>query len=73
MKSILVFGILLLALGVGMLVYQSISYTQRKNIAQIGPVHVTKEESNTIRLPPLLGITAVGVGGALIVVGVRKS
>ncbi len=72
MKSILAFGILLLVLGVVGLVYQSISYTKQENIAQLGPVRVTKEESKTIDLPPVLGVTAVGVGAILVVAAVRK-
>ena len=72
MKPILALGILLLALGVGMLAYQGISYTQQKNVAQLGPLHVTKEERTTIHLPPVLGVTAVGVGAVLIVAGVRR-
>ena len=73
MKPILACGILLLALGVGMLAYQGFSYTQQENVAQLGRVHVTKEERKTVRLPPVLGATAVGVGAILIVAGVRRS
>jgi hypothetical protein len=69
----LVFGILLLALGVGVLAYQGISYTQQEHVAQLGRVHVTKEERKTIQLPPVLGVTVVGVGAVLIVAGVRRS
>lgn len=73
MRSLLVFGILFLVLGVGMLAYQGFSYTQQENVAQLGRVHVTKEERKTIQLPPVLGATAVGVGAILIVAGVRRS
>lgn len=72
LKPILAVGILLLASDVGMLAYQGISYTQQENIAQLGPVHVTKGESKTIHLPPVLGATAVGVGVIPIVAAVRR-
>jgi hypothetical protein len=72
MKPVLVVGILLLAVGVGMLAYQGISYTRHEEVAKLGPVRVTTEERKTIPLPPLLGAAAIGLGVILIVVGARR-
>ncbi len=72
MKSTLILGIVLLLVGVLVLAYQGITYTQQSRVAQLGPVQITTKERKTIPLPPALGATALGVGVILIVVGVRR-
>ena len=67
-----VIGIALIVLGVVALAYQGISYTTREKVADIGPVEVTKDTTNTIPLPPLLGGFALVGGVVLVVVGAKK-
>lgn len=72
MKPMAVLGIVLIVLGVGALVYQGITYTTRETVVDIGPIHATADRQRTIPLPPVLGITAVVGGVALLIVGLRQ-
>lgn len=72
MKPIAVLGIILIVLGLGALVYQGITYTTRETVVDLGPIHATADREKTVPLPPVLGITAVAAGVALLIVGVRK-
>jgi hypothetical protein len=72
MKPLPIVGILLVALGVVVLVYQGITYTSRETIIDIGPVHATADTQKTLPLSPLLGVVAVAGGVALLVVHARK-
>ncbi len=66
-------GILLIVLGVVSLAYQGFTYTTRKDVADIGPLHATKSEKHTVPLPPILGGIALVGGISLLVVGSRNS
>jgi hypothetical protein len=72
MRPIAVVGIVLIVLGLAALVYQGITYTSRETVIDIGPVHATADRQKTLPLPPVLGITAVAGGVALLVAGMRK-
>jgi multisubunit Na+/H+ antiporter MnhC subunit len=72
MKPIALVGLLLIALGLAALVYQGVSYSSRETVLDLGPIHATAEREKTIPLPPVMGITAVVAGVALLVVGARK-
>ena len=72
MKASMV-GILLIVLGVIALAYQGITYTTHKKVLDIGPIQATKEEHNTIPLPPVLGGIALIGGVALVVAGNRHA
>jgi hypothetical protein len=72
MRPIAVVGIVLIVLGLAALVYQGITYTSRETVIDIGPVHATADRQKTLPLPPVLGITAVAGGVALLVTGMRK-
>ena len=73
MKPVAIVGVLLILLGVAALVYQSVKYTSRETVIDIGPVHATAERERTLPLPPLVGIAVVAGGVALLVIGIRKS
>ena len=72
MKLMTIVGIGLIVIGVVALAYQGISYTTRDQIADIGPVEVTKETRRTLPLPPLLGGLALVGGVILVVVGAKR-
>ena len=72
MKPIAVLALLLIVLGVGALVYQGITYTSRETVVDIGPIHATADRQKTVPLPPVIGITAVVAGVALLFVGRRQ-
>ncbi len=59
-------GIILLALGLIMLVYKGITYTTHKQVADLGPLEINKEEKHTFPISPIAGGVAVIAGIALI-------
>ena len=56
-------GIILIVLGILALAYQTFTYTQKEQVAKVGPVEINDNVNHTVWIPPV-------VGGALIVVGV---
>jgi hypothetical protein len=72
MKSASVAGLVLIVLGVLALTYQGVTYTTHKKVLDIGPIQATKEEHNTIPLPPILGGLAL-IGGIVLMVAGNKS
>jgi hypothetical protein len=72
MKPMTWAGIVLVVLGALVLAYQGINYTRRKDVVDLGSIHVTTETQERIPLPPVLGGLAVAGGIALLVIGARK-
>jgi hypothetical protein len=73
MKTATLAGLVLLVLGVLSLAYQGITYTTHKRIVDIGPIQATKEEKQTIPLPPILGGLALAGGVVLLIAGTKGS
>jgi hypothetical protein len=73
MKPTFLVGLLLILLGIIGLAYQGIGYTKRKDVADIGPIHATKDTHETIPIPPVLAGLALIGGIALVVVGAKNS
>lgn len=67
MKTHMVIGGALVALGIVVLLYQGISYKSRDTVLDLGPLHATAERTHTLPLSPIVGIAAV-VGGVLVMV-----
>lgn len=72
MKTATLAGLVLLLLGVISLAYQGITYTTHKKVVDIGPIQATKEEKQTIPLPPILGGLALAGGVVLLLVGAKR-
>jgi drug/metabolite transporter (DMT)-like permease len=72
MKSLTVLGILLAVLGVLALVYQGFSYTHQEKILDVGPIHATRNDTERIPLPPIVGGLALLSGAALLVIGAKQ-
>jgi hypothetical protein len=70
-KSITTLGIVLAVLGVFALVYQGFSYTRREKVLDIGPIHATRDDTERVPIPPIIGALALAGGVALIVMGAR--
>jgi uncharacterized membrane protein YidH (DUF202 family) len=62
-------GIVLIVLGVLALAYGGFTYTHQKKVIDLGPIQASKKETNTIPLPPILGVVAVLGGGVLLFTG----
>jgi hypothetical protein len=72
MKPITWAGITLIVLGALALAYQGINYTRRKDVIDLGSIHVTTETQERIPLPPVLGGVALAGGIVLLAMGARK-
>jgi hypothetical protein len=73
MKPMVLAGVVLIVLGVAALLYQSVSYTSRETVIDIGPLQATADRERTLAIPPALGMAVVLGGAALLIVGLRKS
>lgn len=72
MRAATIVGILLILVGVVALAYGGITYTNRTDVVEIGPIDVEATERETIPLPPILGGLALVGGIALVAAGARK-
>ena len=69
MRPAVLIGVLLIVLGVLSLAYQGFTYTKREKVLDLGPIHATTEKKETVPLPPILGVAALGAGAVLVLAG----
>ena len=62
-------GLILIALGLVGLIWGGFSYTTRKKVVDIGPIHATRDQTHNVPLPPIAGALALIGGVALLVTG----
>jgi len=72
MKSLSMIGILLAVFGIFALVYQGFTYTHREKVFDVGPIHATRDDSEHVPLPPIVGALALAGGAALLILGARQ-
>jgi hypothetical protein len=72
MKTATIAGILLIVVGVISLAFRGITYTKRKDIVNLGPIHATEETKERIPLPPILGGIALAGGIVLVIAGTKR-
>lgn len=72
MKLATLIGIVLIVLGGLTLAFKGITYVQKKEVIDIGPLEVQAEQTETIPLSPILGFIAIGGGIGLVVYGSRQ-
>jgi hypothetical protein len=65
-------AVILIVLGVFALAWGGISYTREEKVLDVGPIEATAEKRETIPLPPILGIVAIGAGVVLLLAGRRR-
>jgi len=73
MKATTVLGILLVVLGIFALVYQGFSYTSREKVLDVGPIHATRDSTQHVPLPPIIGGLALLGGAALLAIGAKQT
>ena len=71
MSRMVALGLVLVVAGFVMLAWPVISYTDRDQVADIGPFEVAVEERESFTLPPVLGGVTIAVGVVLMVMGRR--
>jgi len=72
MKAATIIGVLLIILGIAGFAMGGISFTHEKNDVDLGPVHVSHKERDTLPISPILSTLSFVAGVGLIVVGVRS-
>lgn len=71
MSPVKLIAVLLIIGGVLGLAYGGFSYTKNTHEVKIGPVDLALQEKKTIDVPVWAGVSAILVGGALLLVGGR--
>jgi hypothetical protein len=66
-NSLVIFGILFLALGIGGLVHPNIVMPGKKQELQIAGQKVIMETRRVVAVPPVLGVLLILAGGAALV------
>jgi uncharacterized membrane protein YidH (DUF202 family) len=66
-------GIVLIVAGVLALVYGSFSYTKETHEAKLGPVELSVKDKKTVNIPVWAGVGAIVIGGALLLLGGKRS
>ena len=72
MRAATVIGIILIVLGILGFVYKGISYTEKEQIVDLGPIEIESEQQETIPIPEILSGTAIVGGIILVAVGSRR-
>lgn len=68
MNAVKIAGVLLLVAGTLGLVYGGFSYTKATHEARLGPIQLSLEEKERVSVPVWLGVGAIVLGGALLLV-----
>ncbi len=65
-------GIVLIIIGIVMMVFRSINFTQEKKVADVGPIEINKQENHTVNWPLYAGIV-VAVAGVVVLLASNKN
>jgi hypothetical protein len=66
MKGTKLLGAVLLALGILALAYGGFSYTKDTDKVDVGPIHITVKDKETVNVPLWAGVGVAIVGGILL-------
>jgi hypothetical protein len=73
MRNTAVIGVILIAIGIVALVVQNVSFTETKNVVDLGPLQVRSEQQHNVPIPTIAGIAAIVAGLGLVVVSRRRA
>ena len=65
-------AIVLIVIGIVMMVFRSINFTEEKKVVDVGPLEVNKKENHTVNWPLYAG-AVVTVAGIVVLVTANKS
>jgi nitrate reductase gamma subunit len=69
MRPLVIFGVLLIAIGIAGLVIANVSFTEKQFVVDAGPIKVTAEQQHNIPIPSIAGVIAVIAGVGMIFYG----
>jgi len=67
-----IIGIVLIVAGALGLAYGSFSFTKDTHTANIGPIHLSVKEKETVNVPVWAGVAAIIAGGLMLLGASRK-
>jgi len=73
MNAVKIAAIVLIVAGILGLAYGSFSYTKETHDIKMGPIEMSMKEKETINVPVWAGVGAIAIGGALLLLGGRKT
>ncbi len=65
-------GIILIIAGILMMVFRSVSFTEKKKVVDLGPVEINKNEKKTIGWPMYAGGAAIAAGALILIAGTKR-
>jgi drug/metabolite transporter (DMT)-like permease len=65
-------GLVLVVLGIVALVWGGVFWTDRDTVINAGPLEITTEEREGLRVPPIVGVIAL-IGGMVLLVAPARS
>jgi hypothetical protein len=69
MRPLVIFGILLIAIGIAGLLIDNISFPEKRVVVDAGPIKVTADQQRSIPIPSIAGVIAVIAGVGMIFYG----
>lgn len=72
MNAVRIAAIALIVAGALGLLYGGFSYTKQTHQAKLGPIELSVNEQQTVNVPVWMGVGAIVVGGALLLLGSKK-
>ena len=66
-------GILLLLVGLLMTLYTGFTFVTKEKVVDLGGIEITNDDEHTVNWQPYVGVGAMVIGGAVLLLGRRKS
>jgi len=64
-------GIVLVIIGIAMMVITGFNYVTKKNVVDIGPIEINKEQNHPVQWSPIIGGVLL-IGGIVVLATSRK-
>ena len=69
MRPLVVFGVMMIAIGIAGLAIDNITFTEKRTIVDAGPVKITADQQRIISIPTIAGVIAIAAGAGMIFFG----
>ena len=66
-------GILLIIVGLLMTLYTGFTYVTKEKVMDLGGVEITSDDEHAVNWQPYVGVGAMVIGGAVLLLGRRQS
>jgi uncharacterized membrane protein YidH (DUF202 family) len=66
-------GIIILIVGLLMTIYTGFTYVTKEKVVDLGELKITKDNQHSVNWQPYVGIGVMVIGGAVLLLGRKKS